>query len=195
VYEDSLELQQVFMKTRDELCKNGEILLTPALSFTETHLQKALEKERKNRTSKEREIKEDEDKKEAAPKSEDDSEDSLEFGSDVYTIGDYVYIEPREKGQDPHIVCIEEFDRSNPEEPQLKGCWFLRPNETYHLATRKFLQKEVFKSDFYDMVPLSKVLGKCFVMTVREYFKLKPVVRNFELTSSYQALVSIAGIC
>lgn len=52
VYEDSLELQQFFMRTRDELCKNGEVLLTPALSFTELHFQKALEKERLDRTSK-----------------------------------------------------------------------------------------------------------------------------------------------
>ncbi|ELU08320.1 hypothetical protein CAPTEDRAFT_221993 [Capitella teleta] len=178
VYEDSLELQHYFMKMRDELCKNGEVLLTPALSFTESHLQKALEKERKNRTSKERELQKEEDDKrnEAIDKSQNDenSEDSIEYGNDTFVVGDFVYIEPREKGQEPHIVCIEEFDRSAAEDPQLRGCWFLRPNETYHLATRKFLEKEVFKSDFFDVVPLSKVMGKCHVMTVREYYKYKP---------------------
>ena len=73
VYEDSIELQQFFMNRRDELCKNGEILLTPALSFTETHFQKALEKERQQRSSsKEREMpKEEEDKRsEAADRTE-----------------------------------------------------------------------------------------------------------------------------
>ena len=56
----------------------------------------------------------------------------------------------------------------------LRGNWFLRPNETYHSANKKFLEKEVFKSDFCDSVPFSKVLGKCFVMSVKEYFKMKP---------------------
>ncbi|XP_010019026.1 PREDICTED: protein polybromo-1-like, partial [Nestor notabilis] len=59
-------------------------------------------------------------------------------------------------------------------EKWLYGCWFYRPNETFHLATRKFLEKEVFKSDYYNKVPVSKILGKCVVMFVKEYFKLCP---------------------
>lgn len=49
----------------------------------------------------------------------------------------------------------------------LYGCWFYRPTETFHLATRKFLEKEVFKGDYYNKVPISKVLGKCLVMFVK----------------------------
>ncbi len=49
----------------------------------------------------------------------------------------------------------------------LYGCWFYRPNETFHLATRKFLEKEVFKSDYYNKIPVSKILGKCVVMFVK----------------------------
>lgn len=52
-------------------------------------------------------------------------------------------------------------------EKWLYGCWFYRPNETFHLATRKFLEKEVFKSDYYNKVPVSKILGKCVVMFVK----------------------------
>ena len=47
------------------------------------------------------------------------------------------------------------------------GCWFYRPNETFHLTTRKFLEKEVFKSDFYNKAPVNKILGKCVVMFVK----------------------------
>ncbi len=47
------------------------------------------------------------------------------------------------------------------------GCWFYRPGETFHLATRKFLEKEVFKSDYYNRVPFSKILGKCVVLFVK----------------------------
>lgn len=49
----------------------------------------------------------------------------------------------------------------------LYGCWFYRPSETFHVATRKFLEKEVFKSDYYNRVPISKVLGKCVVVFVK----------------------------
>ena len=56
------------------------------------------------------------------------------------------------------------------------GNYFYRPNETYHLATRKFLQKELFKSDFCASIPPSDVIGKCYVMHVRDYFKYKPEV-------------------
>lgn len=52
-------------------------------------------------------------------------------------------------------------------EKWLYGCWFYRPNETFHLATRKFLEKEVFKSDYYNKAPVSKILGKCVVMFVK----------------------------
>lgn len=83
----------------------------------------------------------------------------------------------REKDMDSHIVCIEKFSKDSNGEQKLHGCWFLRPGETYHVATRKFLQKEVFKSDFNDSVPFSKVLGKCYIMFVKDYFKMKPEVR------------------
>lgn len=52
-------------------------------------------------------------------------------------------------------------------EQWLYGCWFYRPGETFHLATRKFLEKEVFKSDYYNKVPFSKILGKCMVLFVK----------------------------
>lgn len=55
-------------------------------------------------------------------------------------------------------------------EKWLYGCWFYRPNETFHLATRKFLEKEVFKSDYYNKAPVSKILGKCVVMFVKVKF-------------------------
>ena len=37
--------------------------------------------------------------------------------------------------------------------------------------------QELVKSDFFDRVPFSKILGRCYVMFVKDYFKLKPQVR------------------
>lgn len=55
-------MQLFFIKIRDELCKNGEILLTPALSYTEKHLQSALEAEKREKLPKEQQ---DDEKKKA----------------------------------------------------------------------------------------------------------------------------------
>ncbi|XP_074986689.1 protein polybromo-1 isoform X17 [Caretta caretta] len=188
IYEDAVELQQFFIKIRDELCKNGEILLSPALSYTTKHLHNDVEKEKKEKLPKEFEedkLKREEEKREAE-KSEDSAggaglsslhrtySQDCSFKNSMYHVGDYVYVEPAEANLQPHIVCIERLWEDSAGEKWLYGCWFYRPNETFHLATRKFLEKEVFKSDYYNKVPVSKILGKCVVMFVKEYFKLCP---------------------
>ncbi|XP_044307585.1 protein polybromo-1 isoform X16 [Varanus komodoensis] len=187
IYEDAVELQQFFIKIRDELCKNGEILLSPALSYTTKHLHNDVEKEKKEKLPKEMEedkLKREEEKR--AEKSEDSSggaglsnlhrtySQDCSFKNSMYHVGDYVYVEPAEANLQPHIVCIERLWEDSAGEKWLYGCWFYRPNETFHLATRKFLEKEVFKSDYYNKIPVSKILGKCVVMFVKEYFKLCP---------------------
>ncbi|XP_028574619.2 protein polybromo-1 isoform X5 [Podarcis muralis] len=187
IYEDAVELQQFFIKIRDELCKNGEILLSPALSYTTKHLHNDVEKEKKEKLPKEMEedkLKREEEKR--AEKSEDSSggtglsslhrtySQDCSFKNSMYHVGDYVYVEPAEANLQPHIVCIERLWEDSAGEKWLYGCWFYRPNETFHLATRKFLEKEVFKSDYYNKVPVNKILGKCVVMFVKEYFKLCP---------------------
>nr|XP_033782108.1 protein polybromo-1 isoform X1 [Geotrypetes seraphini] len=188
IYEDAVELQQFFIKIRDELCKNGEILLSPALSYTTKHLHNDVEKEKKEKLP--REMEEDKQKREEEKKEAERSEDTLgssgqavlhrtysqdcSFKNSMYRVGDYVYVEPAEANLQPHIVYIERLWEDSTGEKWLYGCWFYRPNETFHLATRKFLEKEVFKSDYYNKIPISKILGKCVVMFVKEYFKLCP---------------------
>ncbi|XP_043563791.1 protein polybromo-1 isoform X2 [Chiloscyllium plagiosum] len=193
IYEDAVELQHFFIKIRDELCKNGEILLSPALSYTMKHLQHDLEKEKKEKLPKE--IEEDKQKREEEKKELSESEKNMNddhsgshgtygiqrtysqdcsFKDNMYHVGDYVYVEPAEPNLLPHIVCIERLWEDDTGEKWLYGCWFYRPNETFHLATRKFLEKEVFKSDYYNKVLVSKILGKCVVMFVKEYFKIRP---------------------
>ncbi|XP_053529985.1 protein polybromo-1 isoform X5 [Ictalurus punctatus] len=188
IFEDAVELQHFLIRIRDELCKNGEILLSPALSYTSKHLHSDVEKEKKEKLPKEFEedkLKREEEKKEAE-KSEESSAGTWQgglqrtysqdcsFRDRMYHVGDYVYVEPAEANLQPHIVCIERLWQDDTGEKWLYGCWFYRPNETFHLATRKFLEKEVFKSDYYNKIPVNKILGKCVVMFVKEYFKLSP---------------------
>ncbi|XP_035008806.1 protein polybromo-1-like isoform X2 [Hippoglossus stenolepis] len=188
IFEDAVELQQFLIRIRDELCKNGEILMSPALSYTSKHLHSDVEKEKKEMLPKEFEedkIKREEEKREAE-KREDSVGGSWQsnlqrtysqdcsFKDSMYHVGEYVYVEPAEPNLQPHIIYIERLWQDDTGEKWLYGCWFYRPNETFHLATRKFLEKEVFKSDFYNKAPISKILGKCVVMFVKEYFKLHP---------------------
>ncbi|KAM4582787.1 protein polybromo-1-like isoform 1-T1 [Fundulus diaphanus] len=186
IFEDAVELQQFFIRIRDELCKNGEILMSPALSYTSKHLHSDVEKEKKEKLPKE--IEEDKIKREEEKREAEKREDTVggswqvqrtyrqdcSFKDSMYHVGDYVYVEPAEPNLQPHIIYIERLWEDATGEKWLYGCWFYRPNETFHLATRKFLEKEVFKSDYYNKAPIRKILGKCVVMFVKEYFKLYP---------------------
>uniref|UniRef100_A0A8C9SZ99 Protein polybromo-1 n=1 Tax=Scleropages formosus TaxID=113540 RepID=A0A8C9SZ99_SCLFO len=188
IFEDAVELQHFFIRVRDELCKNGEIMLSPALGYTAKQLHGDVEKEKKEKLPKEME--EDKLKREEEKREAERGEDAVgglchsglqrtysqdcSFEDSTYHVGDYVYVEPAESNLQPHIVCIERLWQDSAGEKWLYGCWFYRPNETFHLATRKFLEKEVFKSDYYNKAPVSKILGKCVVMFVKEYFKLQP---------------------
>lgn len=53
IFEDAVELQQFLIRIRDELCKNGEILMSPALSYSAKHLHSDVEKEKKEKLPKE----------------------------------------------------------------------------------------------------------------------------------------------
>ncbi|XP_063070852.1 polybromo 1, like isoform X3 [Engraulis encrasicolus] len=183
IFEDSVELQQFFVKMRDELCKNGEILMSPALSYSAKHLHNDVEQEKREKLP--REMEEDRLKKEEEGEKEEEKvavlagprssySQDCSFANSTYSVGDYVYVQPAEANLQPHIVCIDKLWQDEAGEKWLYGCWFYRPGETFHLATRKFLEKEVFKSDYCNRVPVSKILGKCMVVPVKDYFKLQP---------------------
>uniref|UniRef100_A0AAX7VQ69 Protein polybromo-1 n=1 Tax=Astatotilapia calliptera TaxID=8154 RepID=A0AAX7VQ69_ASTCA len=187
IFEDAVELQQFFIKIRDELCKNGEILLSVALNYTLKHLHSDVDQEKREKIPKEIEEdkqKKDEDENQGKPedlageawqsKPEHVYSQDCRFENSTYHVGDFVYVEPSEPNLQPHIVCIERLWEDEAGEKWLYGCWFYRPSETFHLATRKFLEKEVFKSDYYNKVSISKVLGKCVVIFVKDYFRMQP---------------------
>uniref|UniRef100_T1KTX6 BAH domain-containing protein n=1 Tax=Tetranychus urticae TaxID=32264 RepID=T1KTX6_TETUR len=178
-FEDSVELQLYFIRLRNELCRNGEVLISSALNFTEINLNAqvdALKLEKLPFENQETDAEAKGEDKEADPSggAPVESIPEVSLNDQVYRPGDFVYIEPREKGMDPHIINISKLWRDPAGQLWIYGCWFYRPYETYHIASKKFLEKEVFKSDSYNNAPLSQVAGKCFIMFVKDYFKLKP---------------------
>ncbi|XP_052781676.1 protein polybromo-1-like isoform X8 [Mya arenaria] len=178
LYEDAVEMQLFFIKQRDEICKNGEVLLTPALSYTEKNLNTVVESEKYAKSVAEQHEDANKpaepDNKPDVSEAQGEDENSIKLKDQTYQVGDFVYIESRDSDVEPHIMCIEKIYTDNTNQKQIYGNWFNRPNETFHLATRKFLQKELLKSDVYASQDPNQIIGKCFVMPVREYFKLKP---------------------
>ncbi|XP_017786877.1 PREDICTED: protein polybromo-1 [Nicrophorus vespilloides] len=175
VFEDSIEMQTFFIKLRDELCRNGELLHSPALNYSLMNLQTSVETVRQSKQLQESLDDENE------TRSSDDSiiKDSLNIGETMtfnqrtFKVGDFVYLDAKEKGVDPHILLIERL-WSNGGQKMLYGNYYLRPAETYHLTTRKFLEKEVFKSDTHVAVPLEDIKERCCVINFKQYFIMKP---------------------
>ncbi|RWS21651.1 Protein polybromo-1-like protein, partial [Leptotrombidium deliense] len=175
-FEDSIELQTYFIRLRNDLCKNGENFISSALNYTEADLNAAVEMLKSEKLPLEQqEIDLDLDPKQREKEFEGstslsgpaESIDEVSLNNVVYRPLDFVLIEPREKSMEPHIIHIQKLWRDSSGEIWIYGCWFYRPNETFHIASKKFLEKEVFKSDNYNNTPLGQVVGKCIVMFVK----------------------------
>ncbi|XP_054159382.1 protein polybromo-1-like isoform X2 [Oppia nitens] len=182
-FEDSVELQTYFIYLRNELCRHGKTLESLALKYSAETLFADVDalKQEKIRTeqtlddSKESEKELEESILSVLPTDGDSSvENEMTVKDMAIKVGDFVYIEPREKNLEPHIIYIEKFNKDENGEHWIYGRWFFRPYETFHIASKKFLEKEVFKSDSFNSTPLSQVVGKCCVMFVKDYFRCKP---------------------
>lgn len=67
----------------------------------------------------------------------------LSFNQETYHVGGMVYIEATERNMENHIYLIERLWTTNEGQQMFMGNWFCRPNETFHLASRKFLEQVV----------------------------------------------------
>ena len=92
----------LFIKTRDELCKNGEMLLTPALSYTERHLQVALEAEKREKLPQEQ--KEEEEKKRSGGEPDEKGEDGKAVSGLIFCAGFYASVGLKNKQTKKQLV-------------------------------------------------------------------------------------------
>ncbi|CAG8818736.1 16635_t:CDS:2, partial [Racocetra persica] len=53
-------------------------------------------------------------------------------------------------------------------------CWYYHPEQTKHQVSKKFFQNEVFKTNTFHDHLVQDVLGKCFVLQVKDYVKGRP---------------------
>ncbi|XP_046839607.1 protein polybromo-1-like isoform X2 [Xenia sp. Carnegie-2017] len=170
IYDDAVELQLFYVQQRDRLCKDGERFVSPAISQTKRHLQHELDEERKRKMRSEisnvvnvhaeKTMKDD-----CKPLSEVNVKDI------VVTIGDFVHVEA---AGDRFIISVEKIWSDVQEQQWIYGTWFYRPKQTMYEKGRKFIEKEVFRSDRKSAVQVDKILSQCHVMYVRNYSRSRP---------------------
>ncbi|XP_050553986.1 protein polybromo-1 isoform X8 [Spodoptera frugiperda] len=168
IFEDSVELQSYYIDQRDQLCRGT--LQSPALAFTRDTMATSVELVKQCKLLQENE---DEDETRSS------TDDSMPSGGapllmTAYRKGDFVYVQPDKGNKEPGIVQVERVWTNNEGVPCMYCIVYYRPHETFHVRTRKFLQQEVFKTEAHRVVPLDQVVGHCYVMNVKEYFKFRP---------------------
>lgn len=90
MFEDSIELQSFFIKKRDELCKNGDQLSSPALSYSAMHLSAAVEAVRQTKLLQE------EQEHETETETATINGESMTIDQKVFSPGDFVYFDSPE---------------------------------------------------------------------------------------------------
>ncbi|OXU25338.1 hypothetical protein TSAR_015577 [Trichomalopsis sarcophagae] len=181
-FEDSVELQAFFLRTRDEVTRNGDLLHSSALNYTLHDLANQVAELKRIKVQQEPSSSNDDESCDGNDKEADTSNSAtnsdnggfMSFNQETYRAGDFAYIEPTERGMETSIVLIERLWTNAEGQQMLYGNLFYRPSETYHVASRKFLDKELFKSDAHVAVPLAKVAGRCCVLSVKDYFRMVP---------------------
>lgn len=174
VFQDSIELQTYFIRKRDEICQ--DTLSSPALSYSLDKLIQEVELVRQQKLTQEEPEQDQEDKVVIIDKAAMQGE-SMIINQKVFSPGDFVYFQHNEN-KIPSIAYIEKLWTTEDNMKMMHGAVFLRPHETYHVQTRKFLEKEVFKSSMSQTIPMERVLGKCYIMHIKDYIKYRP--ENFE---------------
>ncbi|XP_018021058.1 protein polybromo-1 [Hyalella azteca] len=181
VFKDSVTLQNAYIIARDRLCGDGKILKSQALKFTKDDLDAEVAADAAIRTE--------EGEEQAAETAMDvDSKTSQETAPEasstatdkaVYVAGEFVYAAPTEPSLGKRIVHIDRVFLNNSKSragnpvSMIQGYQYFRPEETFHPATRKFYAKEVFKTENKITIPVTDVVGRCLVLSVSDFQKMR----------------------
>jgi len=170
VWEDSVELSKRFITARDQYTENGERLQSKALEYKLDMFERDILKAKETKAA--TETTEEEAPEAAMVETDTQAWSGMNDGMQ-YNVGDFVYVTATESGMEPQIFMVERMFEKNGTNT-IWGAQFFRQRETFHVPTRTFFEKEVMRGDLHQAIPISSVLGKCYVMPVKDYFKYKP---------------------
>ncbi|KRX50383.1 Protein polybromo-1 [Trichinella murrelli] len=187
MWNDAIELQTFFIRTRDQLAKRGEWFYSPAMAFSEKDLHREVEEDCKAfKLRSEIEEKRDHLKTLLSKhKLGDIDMTKHEWNGVCYCIGDFAYVKPIDSNSTRmHIMQIHRLWKdSGTNEMMVFGRWLYQPWETYHLLSRTFLQNEVFLSEKFDHIDAKRLSGKCCVLFIKKYLQYR--VLNFDEKDVY----------
>ena len=70
----------------------------------------------------------------------------------------------------PHVVLLDAVWMENGA-PMCHGTLLFRPEETFHVATKRFFENEVFRTNAGRTLPLTGVVGKGAVISAKDFPK------------------------
>ena len=170
VWEDSVELSKRFITARDQYTEKGERLQSKALEYKLEMFERDIVKAKEAKAT--TETTEEETSEATMVETDTQAWSGMNDGMQ-YNVGDFVYVTATESGMEPQIFMVERMFEKNGTNT-IWGAQFFRQRETFHVPTRTFFEKEVMRGDLHQAIPISSVLGKCYVMPVKDYFKYKP---------------------
>ncbi|KAF1768252.1 hypothetical protein GCK72_000064 [Caenorhabditis remanei] len=174
MYEAACFLQKAFCVERDSRCK--DVIHSNSYSVIEKDIDEAIEKERAVKAKEEH----DEDGGNSggasgrpAPIKRNESEvemEDIEIEGSKYSAPCYAYISRTDEKKTPlHIFRIERTFKDEHGEKAVSGHWVYRPEETLHLANRKFMKQEVFITPFRDTLLADRLRGLCCVVSLATF--------------------------
>lgn len=176
VYADSITLQKAYIAARDKVCGSGKVLRSTALKYSLADLETDLELDKNSRPDEEcsNEAKQD------VENTKHDVGDSIQHNDANYSVGDFVYAVSADPALTKRIIHVQRLFRNTKNKSNLnsvqmlQGYQYYRPEETVHSPQRKFYSKEVFKTEKSLTFPITDIVGKCLVLVLGDFVRLKP---------------------
>ncbi|KAJ1556322.1 hypothetical protein HK405_002012 [Cladochytrium tenue] len=100
--------------------------------------------------------------------------ESIEAKGDTFKSGDYVYLSNPNSEAKPTIAQIVSTFLDERKNPSFVANWFLRPEQTVHKASMKFVENEVLKSNRSETYLADDIIGRCWVLFIKDFVRGKP---------------------
>lgn len=98
----------------------------------------------------------------------------VEANGQRYEIGDWILLTNPNDAEKPIVAQIFKTWKTPTGEQWINVCWYYRPEQTVHRASRKFYENEVFKSGQYRDHPASQILSRTYVQFITRYTRGRP---------------------
>lgn len=89
-------------------------------------------------------------------------------------LGDWVHIRNPNDPRKPIVAQIYRLWQDEAGKKWINACWYYRPEQTVHRASKRFYKNEVMKTGQYRDHQVDDIVDRCFVMFHTRYHKGRP---------------------